>query len=130
LRTGQSKLKEHLLRGLTRHDIEQTEDRVLKDINSDKGRQITKCTNESRVAVAMGQGQFGNSGKGTYAVRSRYSRPCEELADWEDSVRVCSELQTVRIGDSARVSYSEELECAISPVSNQNPNVYTVTLYP
>jgi hypothetical protein len=43
---------------------------------------------ESRVAVTVAQGQFGNSERGTYSIESRYQRTGEGTADWEDSVRV------------------------------------------
>jgi hypothetical protein len=41
---------------------------------------------ESRVAVAVARGQFGNLVRGTSAVGTRYQRAGEGKADREDSV--------------------------------------------
>jgi hypothetical protein len=55
---------------------------------------VGECT-ESKVAVAVAQGQFRNAERGTTAVGIRYQRTGKGTADWEDSARVCSQLQTV-----------------------------------
>jgi hypothetical protein len=45
-----------------------------------------KC--ESRVALAVGRGEFGILGRETPAVGSRYPRTSERTVEQEDQVRV------------------------------------------
>jgi hypothetical protein len=50
------------------------------------GSSRVRC--EARVAVAVARGQFGNPGKATSAVRTRYRRTSEGTTDKEDQLRV------------------------------------------
>jgi hypothetical protein len=57
---------------------------------------------ESKAAAAVGWGQFGNPGRRTSAVGSRYQRTCEGTGDWEDSARAimnCRQCEIVIVLD-------------------------------
>jgi hypothetical protein len=89
---------------------QQTEGRLL-DRTSDKRKELQKSFSacaESRAAIAVEWGQFGNSGKGTFAIRNRYQRTGEGQQTGKTKC-VCSERQTVWIGDSAVVKCNNEL---------------------
>jgi hypothetical protein len=59
---------------------------------------------QSRVAVAVVRGQFGNPGRGTSAGESRYQRTGEGTADRMDSVHaILNCTQTVWTSDSVRL---------------------------
>jgi hypothetical protein len=82
----------------------------------------------SRIAGAVAWGQFRNPGRKMLAVGSWYQRTGEGQQT-EKPKRVCSELQTVRTSDSARLCIAvKNYICPINPITNPNFHFLIVTV--